>query len=307
VYGASIVEVDQNGAWWVRQLNADGDEGIQDLTLYAQLGRVTDGHSAEGITWGDIHEEQLDPEVRQIAWGKGGVLDTLRPKYQFMHDTLAVSCGISHHDLKSPLKRFKRFAQGRNSMMNEVAGTAHFLSIESFREWCETVVVDSNHDRHLTRWIDEASHKDDNVNAVFYLRTALALYEAMERGDEDFHLVEHVMRLAGVREEVTFLRQDESFIICRDKSGGLECGMHGDEGPNGARGTPRGLSRLGRKTNIGDKHSAEIRHGCYVAGTSSLLDLEFNTGPGSWSQTFTLTYPSGKRTLVTVWAGKAWA
>lgn len=304
VYGAVVVEVDDTGAWWVRQLNADGDDGIQDLTLYAQLGQVTDGHAVEGITWGDVHEDMLDPEVREIAWGKGGMLDTLRPRYQFMHDTVAVTCGISHHDRRSPHRLFKRYSEGRNDMAAEAKRTADFLGGESHRDWCKTVVVDSNHDRHITGWLEETSPKDDHVNAVFWLRTSLAVYEAMARQDQDFHIVEHILQEAGCPDDVFFLRQDENFILCRDKSGGIECGMHGDEGANGSRGTPRGLSKLGRKANIGDKHSAEIRHGLYVAGTSSLLDMEFNTGPGSWSHSHIVTYPNGKRTIVTMWAGK---
>lgn len=307
VYGAVVVEVNSAGSWWVRQLNADSGDGIQDLTLYAQLGQVTTGHFVEGITWGDIHAEQLDPEVCEIAWGVGGVLDTLHPSFQFMHDTLAASSGISHHDRKSPHKQFSLFSAGKNDMGLEMEHTAAFLGSLSHRDWCQTVVVDSNHDRHLERWLEETNHKEDNVNALFYLKTSLALYEAMAREDMDFHLVEYCLLQAGCPKDILFLQRGESFIICADKTGGIECGMHGDEGANGARGGGRGLSKLGRKANVGHTHTAEIRHGLYTSGLSALMDLGYNTGPGSWSHSLTVTYPNGKRTIITMWAGRAWA
>jgi transposase-like protein len=304
VYGGLIIEVDDKGAWFVRQLNADGDDGIQDLTVYAQLGKAQGGYKVEAITWGDIHLDQLDPEVDEIAWAPGGLLDELQPTYQFMHDTLAISCGISHHDLKSPTKQFGLHVTGRNDAWEEMRRTAAFLTDRSYRPWCKTIVVDSNHDRHLKRWIEETDYRHDHVNALFYLRTALAMYEAIERQSNDFHLVECVLRNAGCSEDIMFWRRDESFIICYDKSGGIECGMHGDEGANGTRGTPTGLSKLGRKMNIGDKHSAEIRHGLYVAGTSSLMDMGYNNGPSSWSHSLIVTYQNGKRAILTMWAGK---
>jgi hypothetical protein len=301
VYGALIVEVDSDGDWFVRQLNADNDGTIYDLDLQVKAGVVTPGHRVKAINWGDTHTDEIDHVVRQTAYGAGGMLDVLRPEVQFQNDFMSFSTGRSHHDRRSPTKGFKAFVLGHDRIEDEVRRAAEFLSQEAYRDWCQTVVVDSNHDRHLARWIEEADYKEDHPNALFYLRTAVDWYEAMERQDDRFHLVSHVMRKHGARKDIRFLGVDESFIICPDKAGGIECGMHGDLGPNGAR---KGLAKYGRKANVGHTHSAEIRDGLYTAGTSSLLDLGYNSGPSSWSHSHIVTYRNGKRAIVTMWRGK---
>src|SRR5690606_32144844 len=96
------------------------------------------------------------------------------------------------------------------------------------------------------------------------------------------------------------LNPDDIFVVCEDRNGGIECGMHGHAGPNGGKGTPRGFARLGRKANIGHFHSAEILEGVYVAGTCGILDPDWTTGPSSWSHSHIVTYKNGKRAIVTM-------
>ena len=79
--------------------------------------------------------------------------------------------------------------------------------------------------------------------------------------------------------------------------------MHGDEGPNGTKGTPEGLKRVGRRSNIADKHSPGIYEGLYIAGILGDLDQGYNTGPSSWSHANIITYPNGKRCISTIWNG----
>ena len=56
-------------------------------------------------------------------------------------------------------------------------------------------------------------------------------------------------KLKGVR----CLDVDESLLV-----GGIELGMHGDKGPNGARGSVRNLARIGVKSITGHGHAPEI-------------------------------------------------
>jgi hypothetical protein len=99
---------------------------------------------------------------------------------------------------------------------------------------------------------------------------------------------------------IRYLRTDESFIIAES----IECGMHGHLGPNGSRGGSRPLLKIGRKANIGHTHTAEISDGLYVAGVTGKLDQSYNVGPSSWSQSDIITYPNGKRAIITKSNGK---
>lgn len=304
-YGAVLVEVNSEGAWWVRQLNADSNGDMYDLLLLASGGKVDRHDGVEAITWGDIHVGTVPQSVHKAAWGKGGMLDTLTPAYQFMHDVLDFR-SQNHHDTKNPHKIFEKYIDGVDDVVEELSEVAQFIAWGSYRDWCKTVVVDSNHDNAFVRWLREADYRRDPKNAVIFLRAQLAVYEAIESRNKTFHAVEwavHDRRILN-DENVQFLRPDESFVICKDANGGIECGMHGDKGPNGSRGTLQAFARMGRKSNTGHSHSAGIHAGAYRAGVTGSLDQGYNVGPSSWSHSHIVTYPNGKRTIITVWGGK---
>lgn len=298
-YGALHVEVDSNGNWFVRQLNATDDGAFQDLDIIVKDQEVEGGFAVEGINWGDVHVEQMDPVIREMNWGEGGILDTLQPRHQIMHDTVDFY-RRNHHKRHDPHKNFELWHEGCECVETEMRDVATFLTDEAARPFCKTVVVDSNHDNALLKWLREGDYRTDPVNALFFLKTQTAVYEAIKSRDSNFHVVEHVLRSLGVPKGVKFLRDDDSYVIARS----IECGMHGHLGPNGARGNPRNLSMMGRKANTGHTHSAQIIDGMYVAGTCSLLSLDYNKGPSSWSHSHVVTYQNGKRAIITVYNGK---
>lgn len=299
-YGALLVEVDRDG-WWCRQLNADSEGVIHDLDIRVDGTTLTTGNSVEGLNLGDLHADEVDDAAFNAAMDMD---DKLRPRYIFAHDSLSFR-SRNHHDAKNPHMRFELHVRGQESVEKELERTALLLNVLARRDEAKVIVVDSNHDRALGRWLREADYRDDPVNAVFFLRAQLRQYEAIAAGDDSFHLYEWAADEAGVDTVgVKFLREDESFILCHDRSGGVECGMHGHLGPNGSRGGARAFSRMGRKANVGHTHSAGIDDGIYTAGTTSRLNLSYNRGPSSWSHSDIVTYPNGKRTVVTVWKGK---
>jgi hypothetical protein len=122
-YGGLLVEVDDEGHWWVRQLNADSDGTIYDLDVKVSGGKVTTGNRVEAITFGDVHVANIDDDVAKATWGKGGMVDKLRPKYQILHDVLDFY-SRSHHTLKDPYKAFKRHMEGAADVAKEVADSA---------------------------------------------------------------------------------------------------------------------------------------------------------------------------------------
>ena len=298
-FAALIVEVNYLGEWWVRQLNAEDDGTFYDLIVKVSKGEVTTGHRVEAINWGDVHLEVVDKGIKEMNWGKGGMIDILKPKFQFMHDVVDFYAR-NHHRIKNHFSMYQRWITGTDSVEEEMCRVKDFLNEESNREGCTTIVVDSNHDNALERWLLEADYKSDHANAMFFLETQLLKYKAITMNDENFHLIESVLTNMGVDPRVQFLREGTSFLIC----GEIECGMHGHLGSNGARGSTVSLSKAGRKTNTGHTHSAQILHGAYVAGTSSRKRVEYNKGLSSWSHSHIITYGSGKRAIVTAKNGR---
>lgn len=310
-YGALLVEVDEHGSWWARQIIGDQSGTIYDVNtrgtgcIRVFAGKITTGHRAEAITWGDIHVAQMDQGVRKLAFGKGGMLDSLRPKYQFLHDTLDFY-SRNHHDIEDEFAMLERHATGRDSVSREVSGAGKFFD-ESARPWCESVVVNSNHDRALMRWLRDSRAKHDPVNMRFRCAMRDRLADAVEAGRPFIAFREAYLYVTGHTappSRLRFLDEDESFLICGNAGNGIEMGMHGDRGPNGARGSRLAFTKMGRRAVIGHSHSAGITDGVYQTGTCSILNPVYNVGPSSWSHSHVVVYPSGKRAIVTMWRGK---
>lgn len=316
--GAVLVEMTPDGATYCRHLlTTDLENGsFYDLDRYVTSAGVTNGHRVEAISYGDIHHEKLDPEVALLTWGYDvseqvmwadyqesmpiPLIHTLRPKYEFFHDLCDFS-PRNHHSIKDIHFRFDAHVRGgqKDDVAEAIQGCANFIK-EVHRDDCTSVVVESNHDQALLKWLKTADFREDPANAIFYLDCQLYIYRAIKAGVKNPDIFQAVMREAGTPDDIVFCNEDQSFII----SGDIECGMHGHLGPNGSRGSPLAISRSGRKSNTGHTHSPAIRDGAYVAGVSGKLDMGYNKGPSSWSQSHIITYENGKRTILTMNRGR---
>jgi hypothetical protein len=294
-FSALVVEVDAEGDWFVRQLNAEGSTGnFYDLDKYYTANSVTEGINIEAVNYGDLHGISIAPDVEYACWeGEDNILDTLKPEYQLLHDSMSNE-RRNHHNLRCPLYMFTQHTKQAECVREEVELTTNLLA-KLDRPFSERIVVDSNHDRSLQRWILEQDFKKDPVNAVFMLELTLDLYKATEKG-EDFHTFENACRKVDSRMgSVRFLRQDESFKICDN----IECGSHSDSGNNGGRGSVMSFQKLGTRHNIGHSHQCTIKDGVYQSGMSGSLEQGYNKGGSSWSHSHILTYKNGKRTVIT--------
>lgn len=293
-YGGVLVEVCGDGSWFVRQLEvAEKDWSIRDFDLKAVRGEVTTGNPVEAITWGDVHVRVIDQMTRELAWGPGGMLDTLKPRYQFLHDLIDFRAR-NHHEAKDPLATFIKWNTRADSVSDEVQEVVDFTRKEASRPWLHTIVVPSNHHEAFLKWLKEAKWQFDPINAKIYHQAWLALLD----GEED------IFRWAcnergGLGDNTEFLDTDESCVLA-----GVECGMHGHLGINGARGNSKNFAKLGRPSTIGHMHSAGIHLGVWTAGTTSLMRIGYNRGPSSWSSSHVVLYPEGTRTMVTFWKGR---
>ena len=303
VYGGLIVEVDEDGTWFVRQLSADADGVFQDLDTIASPAGVSHGHPVEAINWPDIHYSAItDGWLIDTFWVQpGNVLDTLNPAVQVFHDCLDFR-SRNHHDRKNTHLNFRKFFEGTCNVSNECEELALFFAKEAHRDHVTSVVVESNHDNALEKWLNEEDYRDDPENALFFLKWQLAIYTAIAENNNDFHLLEQVLNSYAKLTNFIFLDEDSSYVICPEH-GGIELGMHGHLGANGSRGGAVNLSKIGRRANVGHMHSACIRDGLYVAGTCA-MNPSYAKGPSSWSISFIVTYPNGKRAMITCWEGK---
>lgn len=302
-YGALLVEVDSDGHWFVRQLNADSEGTIYDLDLRVKDGIVDNFYRPAGMTFGDIHDQESDPTIAKL---NDDMTEELGPYACFYHDILNFGCR-NHHERKDPFRKLQRFVRGQDNVREEVADSMEFVQRRA-DVWPDTlhIVVDSNHDRAMERWLRESDWRHDPINMEFFMESTLAKVKAIKNQDADFHMLRHWYgEMCGSHNHnVKFLDEDESYVLCEDANGGIECGMHGHLGPNGARGSAASFAKMGRKANVAHTHSSGIYDGIYTAGTSSKMDMGYNHGPSSWSWSHIITYPNGKRAIITMRHGK---
>lgn len=308
-YGALIVEVTKDG-WWVRQINADSQNRIYDLDLCVDADGITYGNTVAALVYGDFHAAEIDPEVLKATWGLGdgkkALVDFLQPDTQVLHDFFDMR-SRPWQDEQSFHRQYFKHVHGQESVSKELEEAHNMYLQHVHRDFAESVFVRSNHDIKIEKWLDTADGRKDPVNVEFYYEANLAKLRALKADDRTFNVFEWDMRRRGLPDNVRFLQEDDSFIICRNKGGGIECGMHGHLGPNGSKGTPRGLAKMARKQFIGDKHSPCIIDGLYVVGTCTGRDVAYTRGPSSWSPTHGVAYENGKRALLTLWGGRFYA
>lgn len=308
--GAVIVELADDGAFFCRHLIADVDGSFQDLTIFVSDKGIEDDKTVEAITYGDIHHEKLDPTVALTTWGYDvdkqesinyhSLLTFLKPKYQFFHD-LSDFSPRNHHNIGDIHFRFMKHHEGGDNVEEALRGCSKFLS-ETFLAGCKSIVVNSNHDNALVKWLKTADYRYDPENAIFFLETQASYYRFLKLGMKP-KIFEHVLRSLEPeldKLDILFNGEDDSYIICND----IECGMHGHLGANGARPSPGTFAKTSMKANVGHSHSPTIMDGCYIAGVSGRLSQGYNKGMTSWAHAHIVTYENGKRTLITMNEGR---
>ncbi len=315
-YGFTMIAVDSDANWFPTQIEFT-DEGLMffgpqgfgavtvrnsDVKAIRTEDLTPENSVTEAINWGDTHASEMDLGIRRLAFGAGGMLDETMPYYQFHNDLFSMR-SRGHHELKDFVRSYEKYADGEDSVEDELQITADVLT-ESDRDWCETIVVPSNHDRHLDRWVNEADFRLDPLNAKFFARCLYQTLDAIDCGDKDFNLLEWALRDVGDFGMVRFLSEDEGFVLCKRKGfPGIECGLHGDLGPNGSRGTTMSLIRLGRPINKGHDHIA-TRKGKVMSAGALAIRLPYMHGPNSHTVANIMTFKNGARTHVIMWNGK---
>ena len=257
--------------------------------------------SVAALVMGDTHEEFVDPGVVKATFGPRGIVSTLHPQYLVWHDAHDFY-SKNHHHIGEPFIEFVKAHTGTDNVEAMLDKTFRFIDKHTPAS-ATNVFVPSNHPDALAKWVKRADWRSDPVNAKFLLRTALVMLDAAAMGDAGAHTVCPFVYWAKQKlktaKRSVFLKRDESFMVK-----GIELGYHGDAGPNGARGSRMGFSKIGVKVVIGHSHSPGIRDGAYQVGLNARIRLEYNHGPSSWLHTDCVVYKNGKRSLINIIDGE---
>jgi hypothetical protein len=296
---AVIVEVD-GPIFHIRHVNYDKKtQSFTDLETRYRAKRAVRAPAPLALVMGDTHVDFVDPAVTAAT---DEMIAMLEPQTLVYHDLLdGYSCN-PHHS-KNPFAGIAKQRSGHDDVREEVQRAIQFVKDHTPAD-TKAIVVDSNHNNFLRRWIDDNDwRKIDPVNREFYLETAHKMAKLTKLGTggtetpAPFKLLFDEQAPNGGL--YVCLAGDDSYVL-----GGVELSLHGDRGPNGAKGSARNLRRIGVRSIVGHSHSPEISEGCYQVGTSTRLRLEYNGGPSSWLNAHCLLHADGKRQLVVIVDGK---
>jgi hypothetical protein len=299
-YSAVLIEVDIDNDFHIRTLVADNVEGsFIDLGVeYNKFGSSEFVGSVALVT-GDEHAIFGSPEVELATYtAPDSMVNVLKPTFVVRHDVLDMYSG-SHHHKNDSIKSVGKYYFGLNSVQDELLLTTEYLKRTSGEFF--SIIVPSNHNDHLTKWLTTVNIKDEPWNALLYhkmMYEVLSTLKKTETGISHTDPFSIFCKMQGV-ENIKFLSPGESFRVAD-----VELGAHGHEGKNGSRGSINQYSDLSSKYVIGHSHTPGIISGAYQVGTSSKLNLEYVSGPSSWINCHCFVYKNGKRQLINIINGK---
>lgn len=295
--GAVLIEID-GARCHLRQLLGNRDDGsFTDLDRHYTSTGSAKAPPALALVMGDTHVRVTDPDVDHATFGPGGMVERLHPQTLVFHDLFDGET-VNPHEIGDPFIANAKRKEGRQEIRAELQQVVDFVNERA--KGRSVVIVNSNHHDFLRRWVvrNFTNGCSDLKNAPLFLESALYMLESgkMAPGGAEYgDPFPYWMKKLGIKTSIRCLEPDESFEIA-----GIEAGMHGHAGPNGARGTMKNLARIGTRTISAHRHFEGIEEGHWSVGTSTPRRQAYHRGPGNNTNTHCVVYATGKRALITI-------
>lgn len=291
--GACIVKLD-GPLFHLRHITANQDGSFTDgAAMYSPDGRFRRAPRPAGLVLGDLHVAKLGNSVEDRVLA---LVDRIDPETLVLHDVLDFE-SRSHHIRDQFWERYRRVHKnGYESVYQELVDTCRFLRQLSTNR--KVVVSRSNHDEMLDKWMLAVDPKQDPTNSEFFHEFWYLWHNTMGETPV-FPLVYQELYSRDKKAQPVFLERDNSCMIR-----GVECGFHGDIGPNGSRGTINSYAKLGIPMVIAHSHTPGIVDWVHQVGHTGPPDHGYNRLPSSWLETHEIIYDDGQRTLFNVIEGR---
>jgi hypothetical protein len=287
-YGFVVLEKKKDGTCHIpRNVKMSSDGSFTDIIFEVKDGKVSIIESCKGLIWGDIHARVADSTIIERSINLARLVN---PKKQVLHDVFDGST-VNPHEKKDMFIQRQKIMQGKHLIEEEVQEAFDTVKYIKDKVGAETYISISNHDIFLDRFINDENWKKDLHNSPTYLKYAYIqqTVDLNEYGGLFGYLVHDEFG-----SDVTYLNYGDSLEI-----GGYECGLHGDFGANGAKGSYKTFGRLNTKMIHAHSHSPVIHNGVTVVGVTSFLNQYYNRrGMSSWAHAHSLVHNNDKNQLL---------
>jgi hypothetical protein len=293
VMGALIVEIEDDKIFHCRQVQADAKGKFIDLGVQYSPKSIKKVQT-EAIVLGDLHSGSTD-EKAMLAWLEA--IQLLQPKRIVLHDAFD-GLSINHHEEDKHILRARRAEAGQIYLQQELMNLAYDLS-ELAQMTDELVIVKSNHDLFLERYLEEGKYINDPFNHRIALELAIQLLDGNDPLKHGVEMHWPTGDEAALMKKINWLKLDQDYKVA-----GIQLACHGHIGSNGSKGTPEVLEASYNAAIVGHSHSPCILRGLYQVGTSSRYDLSYRKGASSWLHSSVILYSDGSRQLINEFDGK---
>jgi hypothetical protein len=302
-----FVVVEKKGKYFhMRHVAMQENGAFFDLDTYYSPTETKKNIRVEALVTGDSHALWHAQHVREATFdGEESISKVLRPKVRVIHDVFD-GYSISHHHRKNPFIQWAKHEWQMQRVEEELEATRAFID-GTTPEDCKNIVVASNHNEHLQRWLREVDISKEPWNKQIYHELCAMVLAETKMTERQVEMPDpFAVWCKGpdwdrMQTDTMFPRRDDSVTIK-----GIAVNMHGDVGPNGRWGSRQSLADIGIRTIIAHLHAPGITRGCYQVGTSTYLSLEYTKGPSSWMNTHCIIHPNGKRQLINIMPDATW-
>lgn len=286
--GGLVVEVIDNKLFHIRPVQSDNKNGFYDLDNY-YCSDIRKKTSIEAMICGDLHygaEDEIAIKATQDQ------ISLLKPKQVFFHDTFDGK-SVNPHIEKDMVTKLQRPLH-QQTLENEL----NYLG-KKLLKWLlkfpkqKFVIVPSNHDDFVDRYLTQRKFVDDEQNIYLSCDLFRSLIEL--KNPVEYYLKKNFPKLNKIK----FLKIDQPYEIC-----GIEVNVHGHIGSNGSRGSTVNMENTYGKCIIGHSHSPQIFREVYVVGCNCQLIQDYNKGGSSWLTGNVIIHKNGTRQLIISIEGK---
>ena len=316
--GFTIIEIKDDETFFIRQVTADSNGDFIDLfnsvkfkgesielefdSTIDQVNWSSSNFGADPIVWkgesivsrideidacilGDIHYGHEDQEVLKTTLD---FLSVVKPKHIVLHDVFD-GYSISHHEMKDPFAQYRKEVKGTNSLKSEINYMLDQLEVFNKFEDCNVVIVRSNHDDFIDRWLKNGDWKKQPTpkNSMEYMEYSQILLRQYSEDESVKGVIPEL--ISNKFPEFITLGRSDSYIV-----NGWELAQHGDIGSSGSRGSLQQFRKLNTKIIVGHYHAPGRKDGAISVGTTTHLRVGYNVGASGWLQSHVLILPNGK-------------
>jgi len=290
-FAAVLVDVKSDTEYHFRHLISPDGEGFCDIDGKHYTPKGIKKAKVEALVCGDWHTGYTCPKVREATYGRKGMAKSLQPDAIIKHDFMD-GYSISHHDERDATIMAQKAEAGKLDLRKELEKNLDELKYIMSRTKAKIVMVASNHNDHLDRYLAEQRYNKDHKNRLI----AIELHaNTIKSGFGAFQGYIDANIPDKLKKRLKWLSRDEEY-----NKAGVKLDLHGDVGANGARGSLKAYDRHCHGTVTGHTHQPAIEGNAYQVGTSTHLRLPYTKGLSSWLNTHAVVYSTGQVQLINI-------